>query len=234
MKKGKILLLPTYIGNTKEKDLLPTYLLNAINRTNIFVVENIRNTRRFIKSLFPEKDIESILFLAYGKHNKIDLDHNFLQYLLKGDDIGIISDSGTPCIADPGSNIVRFAHKYNIQVIPFVGPSSILLALMSSGLNGQNFAFLGYLPIDKAERKMSIKKYEKIMKQTGQTQIFIETPYRNNKLLKSIINNCNNNTYLSIASNITSSNEFIKTQKIAEWKNQKIDLHKIPTIFLIG
>ena len=162
------------------------------------------------------------------------MEEDFLPEILNGNNVGIISEAGLPCIADPGSRIVAFAHDFQIEVIPLVGPSSIFLALMASGLNGQNFVFHGYLPIDKKDREKKIKQLENNSKKFKQTQIFMETPYRNNQLLETLLKSCHNNTRLCIASDITLSTEKIKTKTIAEWKQIKVDIHKKPTIFLIG
>jgi len=232
LKQGKLYLIPTTIG-ISEKDRLSKNVLNTISRINIFIVENVRNSRRFINSNFKEKKVQDIIFYPFNKNQKIDLQEEFLPHILQGEDIGVMSDVGSPCIADPGSEIVRFAHKFNIKVIPLAGPSSILLALISSGLNGQNFSFLGYLPIEMKLRLVQLKKIERLSISSNQTQIFIETPYRNISLFNSIIKACNKTTLLCIASNISTSSEFIKTKEIIEWKNIIPDIHKKPTIFLL-
>ena len=157
-----------------------------------------------------------------------------MPHILNGENVGILSEAGLPCVADPGSKIVEYAHDFQIEVIPLVGPSSILLALMASGMSGQNFAFTGYLPIDKKERIRAIRNLESLAKKTGQTQIFMETPYRNHQLLDTLKAQCNNKTKLCIAANITSPNEFIQTKTIEEWKHNKVDIHKQPTIFLLS
>ena len=234
MDKGNLYLIPTIIGDGTQKYSLTHPISIAIKDINIFITENIRTSRRHIKSIYKEKDIDKTTFYSYGKHNDLDLERDFLTHIISGEDVGIISESGTPCVADPGSKIVAYAHEYGINVIPLVGPSSILLALMASGLNGQNFSFNGYLPIDKSERKIKIKKLEETTKRSKQTQIFIETPYRNNQLFDALITTCNHNTKLCIASNITSKNEYIKTKTIGEWKLIKLDIQKKPAIFLIG
>ena len=234
MNQGKLYLIPTTLGKDNQEKTLPYFINEIIKDVNIFIVENVRSSRRFIKKMYSEKDIDSTLFYSYGKHDRLDLQEAFLPHIYKGNDVGIISESGVPCVADPGSNIVDFAHKFHIEVIPLVGPSSILLALMSSGLNGQNFAFNGYLPIDKSDRKRRIKDLEKLSTKIQQTQIFMETPYRNVKLFESILQVCSKNTKLCIASNITLNSENIKTKTIQEWKSSRFpDIHKSPTIFLI-
>ena len=234
MDKGKLYLIPTIIGEGTQEETLPSTILKAIKKIDIFIVENLRTARRHIKQLDREKDIDVTIFYSYGKHDTLNLEQDFLTHILAGQDVGLLSEAGLPCIADPGSEIVAYAHEFQIDVIPFVGPSSIILALMTSGLNGQNFAFTGYLPIDKSERVKSVRLLEKLAKTTGQTQIFMETPYRNNQLIEVLLKVCSNNTKLCIASDITLSTENIKTKTIAEWKQKKISIQKKPAIFLIG
>ena len=234
MNKGKLYLIPTVLSDGTQELVLPTIITNHIKGINIFIVENIRTARRHIKKMYREKDIDNTTFYAYGKHDRLNLDKDFLSHILNGENVGILSEAGLPCIADPGSKIVAYAHDFHIDIVPLVGPSSILLALMSSGMNGQNFAFTGYLPIDKGERNRAIRNLEIIAKKNGQTQIFMETPYRNNQLLETLKAQCNNKTRLCIATNITSINEFIRTKTIEEWKQTKVDIHKQPTIFLIS
>ena len=234
MKQGKLILIPNLIGEENFQDSITKKIVQTIKKTNFYIVENTRSARRYIKKIVPEKSIEEIIFFAYGKHNTFNIQEDFLQNILSGNDIGLISEAGVPAVADPGSKIVEYAHQYNIKVIPLVGASSILLALMSSGMNGQNFAFNGYLPIEKKDQIKKIKYLENISKKTNQTQIFMETPYRNNKLFKTLISVCNNNTKLCIATNITQDNESIITKDIREWKTLKINIDKQPSIFLIS
>ncbi len=234
MNKGKLYLIPTVLAENTEERTLPTPIYQAIRDINIFIVENVRTCRRLIKKIYTKKDIDSVTLYSYGKHDTINLEQDFLRHILNGNNVGLLSEAGLPCIADPGSKIVEYAHDFQIDIVPFVGPSSILLALMASGLNGQNFAFIGYLPIDNSERIKSLRRLESLKNKSGQTQIFIETPYRNTKLFETILKSCHNNTKLCIASNITSTKEEIKTKTIAEWKQTKINIHKQPAIFLIG
>ncbi len=234
MKKGNLILIPNLIGENSITESIPLNIHKEITNTNFYIVENIRSARRFIKKICPKKIIEEITFFAYGKHDNIDLEKDFLQNILSGNDIGLISEAGVPAVADPGSKIVEYAHNYNIKVRPLVGPSSILLSLMASGMNGQNFSFSGYLPIEKKARVNKIKELEKIAIRKEQTQIFMETPYRNNKLFETLIKTCNSNTRLCIASNITTEKESILTKDIIEWRNTKVDINKQPTIFLIS
>ena len=221
------------LGDSNIKTSLPDSIASHIQEINVFIVENVRSARRFIKKVYPEKDIDNTIFYAFGKHDKLNLEEDFLSHILNGENVGVISEAGLPCVADPGSEIVAYAHDFKINVLPLVGPSSILLALIASGLNGQNFVFHGYLPIDKKERERKIKQMESNSRKENQSQIFMETPYRNHQLLDAIIKNSSNKARLCIATNITLSSENIKTKTIEEWKNTKLDIHKKPTIFLL-
>ena len=234
MTKGKLYLIPTILSEKSQEATLPTIITKYIREIDIFIVENIRTARRHIKQIFREKNINNSIFYAYGKHHTLNLEHDFLTHILNGKDVGLLSEAGLPCIADPGSAIVEYAHKFQIDVIPLIGPSSILLALMASGMNGQNFAFSGYLPIDKRKRIRMLKHLESLARRTNQTQIFIETPYRNQQLFHAILKTCNKNTKLCVAVELTSQNEFIKTKTIDEWKQTKITIHKKPSVFLIS
>ena len=233
LNKGKIYLIPSFIGN-EELNNIPYMIIDHIKKINIFIVESERTCRRYIKKIYPEKNIDNTILYSMGKHDSLDIKDVIIKHTLKGENIGVISEAGTPCIADPGSNIVKHAHEFEIDVVPLIGPSSIILALMGSGMNGQNFCFKGYLPVNKQERKRILHEIERTATRTGQTQIFMETPYRNNQLFQCIIKNCRNKTKLCIASNITLPSQKIKTKTIIEWKNTNIDLHKKPTIFLIS
>ncbi len=234
LNKGKLYLIPTILSDDSQEAVLPSIITNHIKEINIFIVENLRTARRHIKKIVREKDIDNTIFYSYGKHDTLSLEEDFLPHILSGENVGLLSEAGLPCIADPGSKIVEYAHDFQIEVVPLVGPSSILLALMASGMSGQNFAFTGYLPIDTKERIRTIKQLELLAKKTGQTQIFMETPYRNHQLLDALKAQCNNKTKLCIAANITSPNEFIQTKIIEEWKQTKVNIHKQPTIFLIS
>ena len=234
MNKGKLYLIPTILGKGTQEATLPSTILKSIKEIDIFIVENLRTARRHIKKIYKEKDIDATTFYSYGKYDTLSLEEDFLPHILSGQNVGLLSEAGLPCIADPGSKIVEYAHNFQIDVVPFVGPSSILLALMASGMNGQNFAFTGYLPIDKSDRTRALRHLESLTKKTGQTQIFMETPYRNHQLFVTIIKVCSNNTKLCIASDITLPSENIKTKTISEWKQEKININKKPAIFLIN
>lgn len=231
---AKLFLVPNVLGEGDWQNVLPASIFQIVTGTKYFIVENIRTARRFLKQVNKEIDIDSLTFFELNKYtNDSDLPR-FLEPTQKGFDIAVISEAGCPGVADPGADIVRIAHKKNIKVVPLVGPSSILLALMASGLNGQNFAFHGYLPVKPHERTRTIALLEKQTKNHHQTQIFIETPYRNNQMINDLLKTCSLSTLLCIAADITGENEFIETKTIKMWKNKIPDLHKIPTIFLIG
>jgi len=231
---GKVYLLPITMGDGDAKEVIPTYVIERILSIRFFVVENIRTTRRFLRKLDSGFPIDESQFFELNKHTKAAEIGSFLNPCTSGNNIGVMSEAGVPGVADPGSDVVAIAHQQNIQVVPLVGPSSILMGVMASGLNGQNFAFNGYIPIKGGERVKRIKQLEKRMFAENQAQVFIETPYRNNALLNDFLSNCVPEAKLCIAANITSEDEFIKTLKIKEWKKQKIDLNKIPTIFILG
>ena len=231
--KGKLYLIPTTLGESNPLDVLPHTVKRTIELIDCYIVENEKTARRFIKSIYPEKVQASLMLSTLNKHTEIS-DHNkMIQPCLEGIDVGLMSEAGCPGVADPGAAIVKIAHEKGIQVIPLVGPSSILLAMMGSGMNGQSFAFNGYLPIDKSDKKAALKNYEKLSFDKNQSQLFIETPYRNNKLVEDLLQTLQPNTHLCIAADITLPTEYIKTMKVSEWKKATIDLHNRPTIFII-
>ena len=211
--------------------MFPEFNDSIINSIDHFVVENIKVSIAFIKKTYPQKEINYDNFELLNEDDPVETSKH-LSACIDGKNIGLLSDAGCPNIADPGSKLILHAHENNIKVIPLVGPSSIFLAMMGSGLNGNNFSFNGYLPIDENERSRKIKKLEIISLKNNQSQIFIETPYRNQKLLNEFLKVLNNNTYLCIAKNIGSNNEYIKTKKIHEWKKLKFTIDKEPTIFV--
>ncbi len=231
--KGKLFLIPTTLGENEPLEVLPISIKRAIEEIDYYIVENEKSARRFIKKISPRKSQPNLLIEVLNKYTEPEAIPTFLQPCLEGHNIGVLSEAGCPGIADPGADVVRVAHQKNIQVVPLVGPSSIVLAMMASGLNGQNFAFNGYLPIDTADRKKAIKSLEKKSIDLGQSQIFIETPYRNDKLLAELLKALSINTLLCIACDITLSTEFIATKKISDWKKTVLDLNKRPTIFIL-
>lgn len=235
---GKLYLIPCTLSNPGEttvvpEDVLPHTVKRVIDFIDYYIVENEKTARRFIKSIHPEKKQPELNISVLNKHTEIAEHYDFIKPLLNGKSIGLLSESGCPGIADPGAVIVKLAHEKGIQVVPLVGPSSILLALMASGMNGQSFAFNGYLPIDAHEKKNELKHFERLSQERNQSQLFIETPYRNNKLLEDLIQILQPSTHLCIACDITLPTEYIKTKTIKEWKKDKVDLHKRPCIFII-
>ncbi|WNH11684.1 SAM-dependent methyltransferase [Thalassobellus suaedae] len=231
--KGQLYLIPTTLGENDPMDVLPLLVKKVIEDTDTFIVENEKTARRFIKKITPEKSQPSLNIFLLNKFTEASELPNFLNPCLNGINVGLLSEAGCPGVADPGADIVKLAHQKNIKVTPLVGPSSILMAIMSSGMNGQSFAFNGYLPIDKGERKSEIKRLERLSFEHNQSQIFIETPYRNNKMIEDLSTILENNTEVCVACDITLSTEFIKTQTANAWKKNKVDLHKRPTIFII-
>lgn len=230
---GKLYLIPTTLGEVEPLEVLPLSIKRAIENLDFYIVENEKTVRRFIKRISPKKSQPSLKIQVLNKYTLPEEIPTFITPCLNGHDVGIISEAGCPGVADPGADVVAIAHEKGIKVVPLVGPSSILLALMASGMNGQSFAFNGYLPIDKADKKKELKNLEKRSKELDQSQIFMETPYRNDKLLADITAMLSPNTLLCVASDITLPTETIKTQSIAQWKGAKIDLHKRPTIFIL-
>jgi 16S rRNA (cytidine1402-2'-O)-methyltransferase len=230
---GKLYLIPTTMGDCDPMDVLPQTIKRSIDFIDYYIVENDKTARKSIKQVSPEKKQSDLILFVLNKHTEVKEHLDFIQPLLEGKNVGLMSEAGCPGVADPGAVIVKLAHDQGIQVVPLVGPSSILLAMMASGMNGQSFTFHGYLPIEKEEKKASFKSLEKISFEKNQSQIFIETPYRNNKLLEDLLQTLHPETHLCVATDITLPTEYIKTKKIAAWKKETIDLHKRPTIFII-
>ena len=230
---GNLYLIPTTLGDNAPLEVLPMSVKKIIEDVNTYIVENEKTARRFIKKISSGKSQASLELFHLNKFTDSSELPEFLEPCLKGINVGLLSEAGCPGVADPGADVVKLAHQKNIKVIPLVGPSSILMALMSSGMNGQNFAFNGYLPIDKGERKKEIKRLERLSFERNQSQIFIETPYRNNKMIEDLSSILDNNTDVCVACDITLPTEFIKTQTANEWKKNMVDFHKRPTIFII-
>lgn len=235
--KSIVYLIPTFLDEHNTQ-VIPVYVLDAIKNCRVFFVENERSARRYLKMLWKEMIIDDYQWFVIDKHasdltKNTEVNRAFKQALIEEKNIGIISEAGCPGIADPGQLLVGIAHESGAIVKPLVGPSSILLALMASGMNGQQFQFAGYLPIDHTQRIKAIKDLEQESSRKNCTQIFIETPYRNNQLLETLLKVCNPGTRLCIAANLTASTEFIQTKPIADWKKNIPDLHKQPAIFLI-
>lgn len=230
---GTLYLIPTLLGENEPLEVLPLTIKKAIENIDAFIVENEKTARRFIKKITPRKSQPALELFLLNKYTDAEQLPEFLQPCLEGRDMGVLSEAGCPAIADPGSAIVGLAHDLGIRVVPLVGPSSIILALMGSGLNGQHFAFNGYLPIDAGERRKTLKALEKQSAETGQTQIFMETPYRNDKLIAEVLKTLKPKTRFCIAADLTLKTEYIRTRTIAEWSGNLPELHKRPTIFLL-
>ena len=227
-----IYLIPNLLGES-TLSVLPSQIEEVVQRLNYFIVENEKSARKFIKRIAPDKVQANLQIAVIDKHQLHNDMLPFITPCLEGISAGIISEAGCPGIADPGADIVRLAHQKGLKVVPLVGPSSLLLAMMASGLNGQNFAFNGYLPIDKQQRKSTLKALER-KAQEGQSQLFIETPYRNTQLLSELTTTLHDSTLLCVACDITLPTEHIQTLTIRQWRTTSIDLHKRPTIFIIG
>ena len=231
--KGKLYIIPTTLGESDHDRSFPAYNDVIVRNLKHYVVEELRSARRFLKKVDRSIDIDSLTIDLLNEHTNAQEVSEMLRFAERGEDIGVISEAGCPGVADPGADIVAIAHQRGIKVEPLVGPSSILLSLMASGFNGQNFAFLGYLPIKPNEKAKRIKQLEGRIYAENQTQIFIEAPYRNNKLLETLLKLLSPNTRLCIAADITLENEYIVTKCVKEWKGCVPDLHKRPCIFLV-
>lgn len=229
---GKLYLLPNLLGETTVERVIPGDVIDVIKNIRIFATENVKNTRRYLKKIDKAINIDELTFLDLNEHSDIKDIETYIPYL-KDNDMGVISEAGCPGIADPGAELVALAHRHNYQVVPLVGPSSILLALIASGCNGQNFSFNGYLPVNRPERVKALKTYEKQSAAENRTQIFIETPYRNLQLLEDIVSSLSPVTRLTVACDITTENEYIKTMQVKDWKHEKPDINKRPTIFIL-
>ncbi len=230
--QATLFLIPTVLAPGTANVVLSPQIREVILRTDVFFAENLRTARRFISELKTGRKIEDLTFFELHKDTPVQETRQQLRQV-QGKDIGVLSEAGCPGIADPGAVAVRLAHESGLRVAPLVGPSSILLTLMGSGFNGQSFTFHGYLPIDKGERAKRVRELEKDAR-SGQTQLFMETPYRNGALLDELLRSCQPQTLLCIGSNLTAEDEFIQTQTIQYWREHKPDLHKKPTMFALG
>ncbi|WP_162053599.1 SAM-dependent methyltransferase [Pontibacter pamirensis] len=234
-KTGTLYLIPTILAEDTAHQVISPQVKDTVQHLQYFIVENLRTARRYVKSICPDLVIEQLTFVQVDKDaTPAQVQASLKPLLDEGKDAGIISEAGCPGVADPGAEVVKYAHQKNIKVVPFAGPSAILLSLMGSGFNGQQFAFHGYLPIEKRDRLQALRTLEKEMQQRNQTQIFMETPYRNNKLLEDLVQTLHPETRLCIAANITSpEHEFIQTKTIQQWNGKLPDIHKQPAVFLI-
>ena len=232
--KGILYLVRNTLGNQDISKTIPAIINEKINSIRVFIVEDLRNARRYLKRLNREIVIDNLTFHELNEHTLQEEIPTFLEQAMNGADTAVISEAGVPGVADPGAAVVRIAHEKGIKVVPLTGPSSILLSLMASGLNGQAFTFHGYLPVKKPDRIRKIREIEQVVIRKGETQMFIEAPYRNDALLADILESCNPVTLLCIAADITLDTEMIKTQTVSGWKKKKPALHKRPVIFLLG
>lgn len=234
-KLGTLYLIPTLLGVTKAEQVIPQGTLEIVRNIRFFVVENVRTARRMLSKMNMPCPIDDLTFVELDKHDKSN-NPDLMTYLgeaLNGNDIGLMSEAGTPCVADPGALIVELAHQAGIKVVPLTGPNAMILALMASGFNGQSFSFHGYLPIKSQERVIALRNLERRSAANNETQMFIETPFRNNAMIEEIIKTCHNNTMLCVACNITTAEEEIVSKPISEWKKIKKDWNKKPAVFLI-
>jgi 16S rRNA (cytidine1402-2'-O)-methyltransferase len=227
-------LLPSLMGDTEVEDVLPAKNIALIKTLRHFIVEDLRSARRFLKTVDKAIEIDDLTFYLLNEHTTPLEASKLIKPLLDGNDVGLMSDAGCPGVADPGADIVALAHEKNIKVVPLVGPSSILMSVMASGMNGQNFSFVGYLPVKPNEKQNRLKELERRIIQENQSQVFIEAPYRNMKLAGDLLRMCSPNLRLCIAVDISTSQEIIQTKRIAEWKNKLPEMHKKPAIFVLG
>lgn len=234
--KGRLILFPVPIGADDLAVSLPAHNLQLLNGCHTFIVEELRTARRFLKSAGYQHPIDDTTFFLLNEHTTESEITHFLDGTERGEDIGLLSEAGLPCIADPGAMITRLAHSKDIETVPLVGPSSLMLALMASGLNGQQFAFNGYLPVDRHQRAVAIRNLEQTAAKTGQTQLFIEAPYRNNQMLEALADTCRPDTMICVACDLTLPTQTIRTLPAARWRKERsgINLHKRNTVFLLG
>ena len=232
--EAALYLIPVTLGDTPIPNVLPSYNKEIILGIRHFIVEELRTARRFLKAVEKSIDIDSLTFYEMGKHADVSRFNQYLEPLRKGQSVGVISEAGCPAVADPGADVVAIAQREGLRVVPLVGPSSILLAVMASGFNGQSFAIHGYLPIDAGARTKRLKQLESRSAAEHQTQLFIETPYRNEKLMADLLATCNPQTRLCIAAGLTTEQEYVRSQSIRDWKKNGLpQISKIPTIFAI-
>lgn len=232
-KKGKLYLIPSPLGENDPSEVIPGPVLKSLEGFRTFVVEEVRTARRYLSRAGLKGRIESLEFHELNEHTDQATIEGYLKLFDDGNDVALISEAGLPAVADPGAQLVALAHRHGIEVVPQVGPSSLMLALMASGLNGQSFAFCGYIPAKTEERRSRLRTLEKVSAQLKQTQIIIETPYRNDSLFSDILSVCNGSTRVCIAADITLPEAFIKTRKVSEWKKEKLVIGKRPCVFLI-
>ena len=233
MEKGRLYLIPSPLGENDPTEVIPMPVLEALRNFNTFVVEEVRTARRYLSRAGLKGKIGDLKFFELNEHTDAATIEGYLKLFENGNDVALISEAGLPAVADPGAQLVALAHSHDIEVVPAVGPSSLMLALMASGLNGQSFAFCGYIPAKTDERRSRLRTLEKISGQLKQTQILIETPYRNDSLFADILSVCNPSTKVCVAVNITMPDAYIKTKKVAAWKKEGLVIGKRPCVFLI-
>lgn len=233
---GRLILFPVPIGAEDVEASLPAYNLQLLNGCHTFIVEELRTARRFLKHVGYQQSIDETTFHILNEHTEPAEIGHYLDPIDKGEDVGLLSEAGLPCVADPGALVTRMAQSKGVEIVPLVGPSSLMLALMASGLNGQQFAFLGYLPVDRHQRAAAIRSIEQTAIRTGQTQIFIEAPYRNNQMLEALSDTCHPETLICVACDLTLASQTVRTLTAAQWRKQRqnINLHKRNTVFLVG
>ena len=233
MSNGKLYLIPSPLGENDPAEVIPSYVLEKLQHINHYVVEEFRTVRRYLSRAGLKGRIEQLQMYELNEHTSVSQIESYIKILQEGNDVGLISEAGLPAVADPGAQLVALAHNYGIEVVPFVGPSSLMMALMGSGLNGQCFAFTGYLPVKPDERKAKIKLIEKVSAQLNQSQIIIETPYRNGQLLSDMLAVCSPKTRICVAADITLPTQTILTRSVAEWKKKPIEIGKRPCVFVL-
>lgn len=233
MNRGKLYLIPSPLGENEISEVIPSYVTDILNQISFFCVEELRTARRYLSASGLKGRIGELTFFELNEHTEPSSVEKYLTPLLEGNHMALISEAGLPAVADPGALLVELAHKHDIEVVPMVGPSSLFLSLMASGMNGQRFSFLGYLPVKSDERKKRLKEIEKRSAANSETQIFIETPYRNDSLFADILAVCANTTKICVAADITLSTSFIKTKTVADWKTYGLQIGKRPCVFLL-
>jgi len=233
MTKGRLFLIPSPLGDNDPAEVIPAPVLKSLEGFRTFVVEEVRTARRYLSRAGLKGKIGELSFFELNEHTDPAMVESYLKLFEDGNDVALISEAGLPAVADPGAQLVALAHRHGIEVVPAVGPSSLMLALMASGLNGQSFAFCGYIPAKTEERRNRLRQLEKLSGQLNQTQILIETPYRNDSLFADILAVCNASTKVCVAANITMPDAYIKTLKVAQWKKEGLSIGKRPCVFLI-
>jgi len=233
MDKGRLFLIPSPLGDNDPAEVIPAPVLKSLEGFRTFVVEEIRTARRYLSRAGLKGRIAELEFHELNEHTDQATIEGYLQLFDNGNDVALISEAGLPAVADPGAQLVALAHRHRIEVVPAVGPSSLMMALMASGLNGQSFAFCGYIPAKTEDRRSRLRTLEKVSGQLRQTQIIIETPYRNDSLFADILSVCGASTKVCIAANITMPDAYIKTKKVSEWKKEALTIGKRPCVFLI-